>query len=142
MKNTIGIFFVSDLIEKGRWRINAPFYIKAAEASETKSVNDYFVIHARQIIPAENAGLMKIKNLRVAFCLHRFLQLRTPGVENIIRVKDHEVHYKGIVYHPDVGYIEMDRVQEWRDYIRMRPELIEFAINDKTSLLCYEEYQL
>lgn len=135
------IVYVSDLIEKGRWRLNHYFYLRAAKASESGSIDEYFVIHAQHIIPSENGGLAKIKTIRAAFCFHRFLQLRTPDIENIIRVEDHDVHYKSIVYHPDVEYIEMDRVQEWRDYIRFRPEIIEFAINDKTSLLCYEEYQ-
>lgn len=135
------IVYVSDLIEKGRWRLNHYFYLRAANASEKKSIDEYFVIHARRVIDSDNGERKTIKTIRAAFCLHTFLQLRTPGVENIVLTEDNEVLYKSIGNHPDAGDIEVVCVQDWDDYIKLRPEIIEFAINDKTSLLCYEEYQ-
>lgn len=134
------IIYVSDLIEKGRWRLNHDFYLKAAEVSETQSIDEYFVIHAQRIIPSENGGLAKIKTIRAAFCFHRFLSLATDGIENIEYVKNNEVHYKSIGNYPNAGDVEVDRVQDWRNYIRLRPEIIEFAIFENSSLLCYEEY--
>lgn len=135
------ITYVSPFIEKGRWLFNHYFYLKAAEASKTQSIDEYFVIHAQRIIPSENGRLAKIKTVHAAFCFHRFLSLATGDIENIKYVKNNEVHYKSIGNHPDAGDVEIDPVQDWHNYIRLRPEIIEFAINDKTSLLCYEEYQ-
>ena len=133
------IIYVSDLIEKGRWRLLHYFYLRAAKLSETKSIDEYFVIHARRV-ESENGERKTITTIRAAFCLHKFLQLRTPGIENIVLTEDNEVFYKSIGNHPDAGDVEVDCVQDWDDYIKLRPEIIEFAINDKTSLLCYEEY--
>lgn len=134
------IVSVSDLIEKGRWRHNHYFYLRAAKLSETKSIDEYFVIHAQRV-ESENGEKKTIKTIRAAFCFQSFLKLDTPDVESIIKIEDHDVYYRSISNHPDNGYTEIERVMEWRDYITFRPELIEFAINDKTSLLSYEEYQ-
>ena len=134
------ITYVSPFIEKGRWHKHDAFYLKAAEASEeTDDDIVYFVIEGEKTHSVTKPADFRF---RAAFRTDFFVRdvYNALGIPLLLH-PNNTVLYNTISNHPDWGDVEVPQVSKFSDYIIARPKVIDQVINEKSSLLCYEEYQ-
>jgi len=135
------ISVVSTLVPKGRFYFSDEFGIKACDESLSMEGDWYFCIKAYKRNEQKTFNVVK-----AAFDYEKFIRLQEVEDQTIGFDYDQEaedvVHvvFEATMFHPIFGEVVEPIRRSFDDFIIAHPKLIEFAINEKSSLLCYEEY--